>query len=131
MADDSEFDGLTKAAKGRHIRLKPDAAQNCAKLCSDMIIELNSAIGNASKLANTQGFGNNITNANDLAKRYNDRATTGDSSLHHALTKHREMVNDMMETFIASGRAYLENEKASAAELSKYETAIKELRPKS
>ncbi|WP_067667219.1 hypothetical protein [Nocardia miyunensis] len=130
MADDSEFDTLTKAAKGNYIRLEPQAAQDCAKLCGELITELNSAINNAKSLADVKGFGN-IKNATDLAQRYDDRATGGDSSLQHSLTKHREVVSDMMETFIAAGRAYLKNENASAADLSKYDSTVNGFRPKS
>ncbi|MBH0777591.1 hypothetical protein [Nocardia bovistercoris] len=126
--DDSEFDSLTKAAKGRYIRLEPQAAQDCARLCGLMITELDKAINNTQSLTNVQGFGT-IADATALAGRYNDRAATGDSSLKHSLTKHREVVNDMMETFIAAGRSYLENEHASAARLSAYETAVSGYRP--
>ncbi|MFF3569550.1 hypothetical protein ACFYXQ_17410 [Nocardia jiangxiensis] len=127
---DSEFDGLTKAAKANYIRLEPHAAEDCAKLCGELITELDSAINSATQLAAVQGFGN-IANAIEIAQRYNDRATNGDSSLQHALTKHRDVVSDMMETFIASGRAYLTNENASAADLSKYDSTVNDYRPKS
>ncbi|GAB2639964.1 hypothetical protein ACWDYH_08880 [Nocardia goodfellowii] len=121
---DSEFDRLTKAAEGKHIRLEPNAAQDCAKLCSDMVTQLNSAINNAKTLGNVKGFGD-LPDATALAQRYSDRATNGDSSLEYALKKHVEVVNDMMDTFIAAGRAYLEHEKASADELAKYDTTTK------
>lgn len=128
MADDSEFDGLTKAAEGNYIRLEPQAAKDCARLCGQMITELNSAINNAESLSNVQGFGN-IANATALAQRYGDRATNGDSSLRHSLTKHRDVVSDMMETFIAAGRAYLVNEDASAADLASYDETVSGYRP--
>ncbi|MFC9897060.1 hypothetical protein ACFVMC_25525 [Nocardia sp. NPDC127579] len=129
MAEDSEFDRLTKAAEGKFIRLKPDAAKECARLCGAMLTELDSAITEATKLADVKGFGT-IADADALTKRYNDRATTGDSSLKYSLTKHREVVNDMMETFIVAGRAYLLHEQASADALATYNTAVDSYRPK-
>lgn len=130
MADDSEFDGLTAAAEGDYIRLEPQAAQDCAKLCGDMIEALTTAINDAESLADVQGFGD-IANATALAQRYNDRATAGDSSLQYSLTKHRDVVSDMMETFIAAGRAYLVNEDASAADLASYDETVNGYRPQS
>ncbi|KAA8879684.1 hypothetical protein F3087_43795 [Nocardia colli] len=130
MADPSEFDRLTKAAKDNYIRLEPQAAQDCAKMCSQMITELDKAINDADHLATVQGFGTNLPNATDLAKRYNDRANNGDSSLKYALTKHREVVNDMLETFISAGRAYLQNEHATTAAISTYDSAVDAFRPK-
>ncbi|WP_024799538.1 hypothetical protein [Nocardia sp. BMG51109] len=130
---DSEFDRLTNAAKGQHIRLEPTAAQDCAKLCGDMLTKLDSAIGDAATLGTFKGgFGDGsvVPNAHDLAERYSDRADGGDSSLKHVLTKHREVVNDMMDTFIAAGRAYLTNENASAQALSDYDTKVAGYRPK-
>ena len=133
---DSEFDRLTQAAKGNTIRLEPGAAKNCVKLCGDMIDELNSAIGDAKSLGtfkegSSNGFGEGVRNAHDLAERYTSRASGGDSSLEHVLTKHRDVVHDMMDTFIAAGRAYLTNDNASADALSKYDHDVAENRPKS
>ncbi|RDI46115.1 hypothetical protein [Nocardia mexicana] len=131
---DSEFDGLTKAAKGNYIRLKPEAAKKCVELCGDMIDELNSAIGDADKLAEVKGFGDGagdaVPNAKHLADRYKSRVDGGDSSLKHVLTKHRDLVNDMMETFIAAGRAYWLNEKHTSEDLANYDKAIDGYRPK-
>ncbi|WP_216894425.1 hypothetical protein [Nocardia alni] len=132
MADSSDFTALTKAAKGNYIRLDPQAAQDCAKMCSDLITELNSAINDAtnlSTLAKNKAFGDDgiIPNAKDLADRYDALADSGDSSLQHVLGKHVKVVSDMMDTFIAAGRAYLTNENASAADISKYDNTIKAL----
>ncbi|WP_280266729.1 hypothetical protein [Nocardia wallacei] len=130
---DSEFDGLTKAAQGNYIRLKPEAAKKCVELCGDMIDELNSAIGDADQLDDVKGFGETsaaVPNAKQLADRYKSRVDGGDSSLKHVLTKHRDLVNDMMETFIAAGRAYLTNEDATKADLASYDKAIDGYRPK-
>ena len=132
MADSSDFTALTKAATGNYIRLDPQAAQDCAKMCSDLITELKSAINDTGKLAtlaHDQAFGDGtiIPNAKDLADRYDSRAGGGDSSLQHALGKHVKVVSDMMDTFVAAGRAYLTNEHASAADISKYDNTIKAL----
>lgn len=129
MADSSDFTNLTKAAQGNYIRLDPQAAQDCANLCSDLIKELTSTINDIPSLDNVQGFGDgtHITNAKDLADAYNALATEakgGDSSLEHALKKHRDIVSDMMDTFIAAGRAYKVNEHASAADLLTYDKAM-------
>lgn len=125
---DSEFDTLTKAAEGHYIRLEPGAAQECARLCGLLITDLNSAINDADSLAGVEGFGT-IANAVSLAQRYGELANKGDSSLKHALTKHRDLVADMMETFIAAGRAYLVNEDASAADLAGYDEKVAGYRP--
>jgi hypothetical protein len=129
MADPTDFTPLIKAAKGNYIRLEPQAAQDCAKICSDLITELKSAINDAAKLstlAKDQAFGDGsiIPNAKDLADRYDSRADGGDSSLQHALGKHVTIVSDMMDTFIAAGRAYLTNENASTKD---FDSAIKQL----
>ncbi|MQY19077.1 hypothetical protein [Nocardia macrotermitis] len=117
---DSEFDTYTKAAKAGRVQLKPQAALDCANMCADLIHELNQTISKSGELATVTGFGN-LPNATDLAKRYADRANPQyDSSMPNVLTKHRDVVNDMMETFIASGRAYLKAEDHSAADLSGY-----------
>lgn len=128
MAEKTEFERLTEAAEGNQIRLEDGAAKECARICGEMIDKLTAAINAADSLDDVQGFGN-ITNANDIAQRYNDRAADGDSSLKYVLTKHREVVGDMLETFIAAGRAYLVNEDASAAQLASYDEAVDEHRP--
>ena len=127
MAEQTEWGSFRKAAEGNNIRLKPEAATDCATICANLVRELDNAIQNAGLLANVKGFGN-IQNATELATKYGERASTGDSSFEHALRKHRTVVNDMMETFIASGRAYLENEKASAADISKYDQSATGIR---
>jgi hypothetical protein len=136
MADNSDFTNLTKAAKGNHIRLKDDAAKKCAQMCVNLIDELDTAIKDADSLATVTGFGN-LKDAEELAKRYSDLAGSGkdggDSSLKHALERHRAVVSDMKDTFVAAGRAYLENEDATAGTISKavsdYEAAIGSLKP--
>jgi len=135
-ADNSGFPDLTKAAKGNYIRLKDDAATKCAQMCVNLIAELDSAIKDADTLAVVNGFGN-LPNAEALAKRYSDLAGAGkdggDSSLKHALTRHRAVVSDMKDTFVAAGRAYIENEDATSGAISKavadYESAISGLKP--
>ncbi|MBU3068003.1 hypothetical protein KO481_41630 [Nocardia sp. NEAU-G5] len=120
----SDFTNLTKAAQGNYIRLDPQAAQDCASLCHDLIKELTNTINDIPNLDNVQGFGLGVQNAIDLANAYNALTTEakgGDSSLEHALKKHRDVVTDMLDTFAAAGRAYKTNEHDSAAELSKYD----------
>lgn len=133
---DSEFDNYTKAAKAGRVQLKPQAALDCANMCADLIHEIDQTIGKSSELATVvPGFGN-LPNATDLAKRYATRADPKhDSSMPAVLSKHRDVVNDMMETFIASGRAYLKADGHSAEDiagytLSSYDTKVDSCRAK-
>lgn len=132
MTDNSGFTDLAKAAKGNHIRLKDGAATKCAQMCVNLIAELQSAIKDADSLGVVnKGFGN-LPNAQALAQRYADLANGGDSSLKNALTEHLAVVQDMKDTFVAAGRAYLENEDGTAGAISKavsdYESTISNLK---
>lgn len=121
MAEDSSaFSGFTESAQAGDITLDSGIADRCASECQAIIDQLISIQNQIGTLGSVKGFGNGVDNAAELATRFQHRATGGDRSLDKTLENHIEIVNEMKQTFIESGRAYLQTEEGSADALSAF-----------
>ncbi|MFW0796531.1 hypothetical protein AAFP30_22170 [Gordonia sp. CPCC 205515] len=102
--------GLSQAGEG-NLWLEPDAAQNAARACAQLLSALKSAKRNDHLAAKVDGIGEFVQDVDYRENRLKKKADGADErSLDWILAKHIEAVSKLRDLYIKAGKAYADAE---------------------